>query len=235
MARCHFKSKNASVPRRVNGYRHHFRIFCVPRRFLVHLGITPDKESAEPRDGTGWRGARNMQPEQVFEILARENSDMLLAFLRSAVRDSSAVDDLFQETMLVAWRKLAEYDRARPFGAWLRGIAGNLALAHSRQTAGEVRLLDPESLEWLESRFAQLQRLRGDTLSEKLSALRECVAGLPDEYRQPLEMRYGHAQSLAEIGAALELAIETLKKRLTRAKLRLADCLERKLNELEWA
>ncbi len=176
-----------------------------------------------------------MQPEQVFEILARENSEMLLAFLRSAVRDPGAVDDLFQETMLIAWRKLADYDCARPFGAWLRGIAGNLALAHSRQTATAARPLDPESLEWLESRFAQLQRLRGDTLAEKLSALRDCVADLPHEYRQPVEMRYGQAQSLAEIGAALELATETLKKRLTRAKTRLADCLERKLNELEWA
>ena len=42
--------------------------------------------------------------KEVFEILMRENADMLLAFLRASVRDSHAVDEMFQETMVVAWR-----------------------------------------------------------------------------------------------------------------------------------
>jgi RNA polymerase sigma-70 factor (ECF subfamily) len=170
-----------------------------------------------------------MNPEQIFEILMRENADMLLAYLRSAVRDEHAVDDLFQETMLVAWRKLEQYDRERPFGAWLRGIAGNLALAHFRERARQDQPLDEASLEWLEARFAQVHKLGGDTLGEKLSALRDCVQALPDEYRQPVQLRYSESLSLSEIGDSLQLATETLKKRLTRAKLRLADCLERKL------
>lgn len=170
-----------------------------------------------------------MNPEQVFEILMRENADMLLAFLRSAVRDEHAVDDLFQETMLTAWRKLEEFDRGRPFGAWLRGIAGNLALAHYRQRARQDQSLDESSLEWLDSRFAQIHKLGGDTLGEKLVALRDCVQALPVEYRQPVQLRYAESLSLAEVGNSLQLAAETLKKRLARARLRLADCLERKL------
>jgi RNA polymerase sigma-70 factor len=170
-----------------------------------------------------------MNPEKVFEILMRENADMLLAFLRSAVRDEHAVDDLFQETMLTAWRKLEEFDRDRPFGAWLRGIAGNLALAHYRRETRKDRSLDEASLEWLDSRFAQVQKLAGDTLNEKLAALRDCVLDLPEEYRQPVQLRYAESLSLSEIGNSLQLAAETLKKRLTRARLRLADCLERKL------
>ncbi len=170
-----------------------------------------------------------MNPEQVFEILMRENADMLLAYLRSAVRDEHAVDDLFQETMLIAWRKLEQYDRQRPFGAWLRGIAANLALAHYRAQARQDQPLEETSLAWLESRFTQVHKMGGDTLGEKLSALRDCVQALPEEYRQPVELRYTESLSLSEIGDSLQLATETLKKRLTRAKLRLADCLERKL------
>ena len=44
---------------------------------------------------------------------------------RAGLDDPSAVDDLFQETMLIAWQKITAYDRLRPFGAWLRGIARN--------------------------------------------------------------------------------------------------------------
>jgi RNA polymerase sigma-70 factor (ECF subfamily) len=170
-----------------------------------------------------------MKPEQVFEILIRENAEMLLAYLRSIVRDKDAVDDLFQESMLVAWRKIEQYDRERPFGAWLRGIARNLALGHFRKRAGHDQPLDSKALEWLESRFAQVNGLGGDTLGEKLSALRDCVEALPEPYRQPVRMRYTDSLPLPEIGKSLQLTAEGLKKRLTRAKLRLAECLERKL------
>lgn len=170
-----------------------------------------------------------MNPEEIFEILIRENADMLLAYLRSAVRDEHAVDDLFQESMLVAWRKIEQYDRKRPFGAWLRGIAKNLVLAYYRERAWQVQPLDDASLDWLETRFAQVHTLSGDTLGEKLSVLRDCVQALPAEYRQPVQLRYAESLSLSEICNKLQLATETLKKRLTRAKMRLADCLERKL------
>ena len=170
-----------------------------------------------------------MDSKAVFEILMRENGDMLSAFLRSAVRDPHAVEDLFQETMLTAWRKLDAFDRDRPFGPWLRGIAAKLTLAYYRSHAAAAAPLDEATLEWLESRFAQLHQLRGDTLSEKLDALRDCVQDLPAEYRRPVELRYGQARTLDDVGETLQLAIETLKKRLTRAKSRLAECLERKL------
>ena len=54
---------------------------------------------------------------------------MLTVFLRSRVNDEAAVDDLFQETMLVAWKRLDDCDLSRPFGPWLRGIAHRLVMA----------------------------------------------------------------------------------------------------------
>ena len=38
--------------------------------------------------------------QKLFEILVRENSDMLAAYLRAAVRDAATADDIFQETLL---------------------------------------------------------------------------------------------------------------------------------------
>jgi RNA polymerase sigma-70 factor (ECF subfamily) len=170
-----------------------------------------------------------MKSEQVFEILMRENSSMLLAFLRAAIRDEHAVEDLFQETLLIAWRRLDEFDQDKPFGAWLRGIAGKLALSYYRSVARHGNPLDEETLVWMDAKFGQLQNLRGDTLEEKLAALKDCVGALSPMYREPVEMRYSQSRPLAEITLALRLATDTLKKRLTRAKLQLADCLEKKL------
>ena len=170
-----------------------------------------------------------MQAKRIFEILMRENADMLHAYLRSAVRDSNVADDLFQETMLVAWKRLEDFDQQRSLGPWLRGIASKLVLAHYRKSSTAEQTLDLPALNWLESRFAQLQQQPGDSFAEKLVAVRECVESLPQSYRDPIQMRYQQELSLSEIGKKLSLAIEALKKRLTRGKQQVSKCLDRKM------
>ena len=52
------------------------------------------------------------------------------------------LDDIFQEVLVVAWRRLPEYDRKRSFGPWLRGIARNLVMEHHRKGAAALASLD---------------------------------------------------------------------------------------------
>jgi len=154
---------------------------------------------------------------------------MLLAFLRASVRDPHAVDDIFQETMIVAWRRLGQFDSERSFGKWLRGIAGKLVLAHFRKSGKNELRLDETTLAWMESRFAKIQLFNGDSLSEKLVLLRECVDALPPDNRATIEARYLNQQSLNEMVADFDVGLQTIKKRLYRAKLQLGLCLEQKL------
>src|SRR5207244_4127634 len=103
---------------------------------------------------------------EVFEILVREHTDMLTAFLRTLLGRDPAVDDLFQETMLVAWRRLKDYDRSRPFAPWLRGIAQVLVLEHARKAGAarsRVMTTDPHILAEIDRRFDILARSHGDT------------------------------------------------------------------------
>ena len=173
-----------------------------------------------------------MDAKTLFQILIRENTDMLVAYLRAGVRDPHTVDDLYQETVLVAWRKLDSYDRDKPIGPWLRGIAGRLMLAHYRKTNKTAQPLDEATLDWLNDRFAAVHSMPGDTLHDKLAALRDCIDALPETYQRPIMMCFLEERGLGEIQSALNLAKETLKKRLSRGKARLADCLERKLGLL---
>lgn len=174
-----------------------------------------------------------MDSKSLFEILIRENTEMLLAFLRSSVRDGHAVDDLYQETFLAAWKRLSDYDRKRPFGPWLRGIAQNVVLAHYRNTARADTPLDCEAIQWLDRRFEAIQKKPGDTFQEKLTALHGCVEELPEPYREPVTLRYLEQHSVEQVSSSLRVTREALKKRFARAKSRLADCLERKLNVME--
>lgn len=170
-----------------------------------------------------------MSPKGLFEILVREHAEMLTVYLRCVVRDPVAVDDLFQETMLTAWKTLDRFDRSRPFGPWLRGIAGKLVLAHRRRMAKNFLLCDEQVLEHLETRHAALGRMPGDTLEDKLDGLRKCLETLPPRYREAVHLRY--TEGLQGSGLAERLAIsgEALKKRLQRGRARLLDCLQRKM------
>lgn len=170
-----------------------------------------------------------MDAKDLFEILVRENADMLSAYLRAAVSDTSTVDDLFQETMLTAWRRLPDYDKKRPFAPWLRGIAARVILAHYRKSTQAMQKCDEATLDYLSSRFQQIHQLPGDSFHEKLDALRDCIESLPPTYREPVELRYREELQSGEVAKRLGLAAEALKKRLTRAKARLWGCIERKL------
>lgn len=150
---------------------------------------------------------------------------MLLAFLRATVHDRHAVDDLFQETMVTAWKRFDDYDLERPFAAWLRGIARRMVLAHLRRRAdGPVYSSEP-LLDLLESRMTRLDRIEADTWQEKVRAVTRCLEKLPAPMREAIDSHYREALSTAEIAARAETTAEAVKKRLQRGRALLARCL----------
>ncbi|MDI1290211.1 MAG: sigma-70 family RNA polymerase sigma factor [bacterium] len=161
----------------------------------------------------------------VFEILARAHADMLIAYLRSIVRDQSGVDDLFQETMIVAWRRLGEFDRSRPFGPWLRGIASNLAMASFRKGKSRPLCVDPEVLAAISDRYGRLERTAGDSFRSHLTSLADCMSRLPGAMREAVELAYGRGMLLKHITESRGEMEETVKKRVQRARQALAACL----------
>lgn len=164
--------------------------------------------------------------KQVFEILVREHADMLTAFLRSLLLRTSSVDDVFQETMLVAWRRLDDYDRSRPFGPWLRGIAANLVLEHRRKNARAALACDPGVLEGLDRRFESLARAPGDSFRDRVERLRICMGRLPERLREVVELVYSRGLLLREVAESLGAEEEAVKKRVQRARLALEQCLQ---------
>lgn len=169
-----------------------------------------------------------MRSTDVFEILVREHAGSLSVFLRSAVADPGLADDLFQETVLAAWQGLERYDRTRPFGAWLRGIAAR-KVAESRRRRGRAVLVDAATLEALEERCRALDAAPGDSLDERLELLRRCIASLSSDDRESLAARYEDELRGAPLAARLGASLESARKRVQRARARLGACLEGRL------
>ncbi len=169
-----------------------------------------------------------MDARDLFEILVREHSPMLNTYLRAALRDPSAIDDIFQETFLTAWRRIDSFDRTRPFGPWLRGIARNLLLAHYRTRARAHAPVDAELLLQIEARLGPIERSPGDSWDARLEGLRGCVAGLGPQAGKAIHLHYWQRLDLKQVAQELDVSWEAAKKRLQRARSALLDCMRRK-------
>ena len=165
--------------------------------------------------------------ERIFEVLLRQNARPLTAFIRSIVSSTSMVDDVFQETTMVAWRRFDDFDPSRPFGPWLRGIAARTAMAAYRK-AGRERPIGDDLLAAIEDRIVGLEHLEFEDPEAWARELEDCVRRLPENYRDCIECEARGVGSMKEIASAVDLGIEVVKKRLQRGRRHLADCLRRK-------
>ena len=153
---------------------------------------------------------------------------MLLTYSRAVAASSSAVDDIFQETLLTAWNKFEQFDQSRDFGAWLRGIARNHALEHYRKSKRDSLMANDEVLDYLDQQFAAIDWQAKEAWQDRIDALRQCIAALPDNYQSVVQLRYMEEQKTAMVEQQLALGKEVVKKRLQRAKRQLFECLQSK-------
>ena len=161
----------------------------------------------------------------VFEVLVHDHADMLECYLRAVLPRGSSIDDLFQETMMVAWRRLADYDRSRPFAAWLRGIARTLVMEHARKGMRRPVTMDPVVLAAIDERFDMLAQAPGDSFGERAGRLVQCLAKLPQAMREAIDAVYARGLSLAVAAQVLNDNPEALKKRVQRGRRLLAVCM----------
>ncbi len=166
--------------------------------------------------------------KNIFAALVHEHADMLLAYIRATVHDPGSVDDIFQETMLVAWRRFDDYDPARPLAGWLRGIARKLILAHFSRLKKRPVYCHDTVLQALDARLEHIDRQKGDTWTDKIAALDICLEHLPPVLHQCIDLFYREQKKTEEIAENVKATRESVKKRLQRARALLADCLRRK-------
>ncbi len=169
-----------------------------------------------------------MRAEGLFDILIRQHADMLSAFIHSVAFDRTAVDDIFQETIITAWERIDDFDTTRPFGPWLRGIARNHILSAARKNRRYRSKLDDLLQQRIDEQFDRVDRNAGDTFAERMTELRNCMAALGDDAREAVDLVYLRGIDSSAAAKSLGTNEEAFRKRLYRARVSLAQCLRPK-------
>ncbi len=150
-----------------------------------------------------------------FQALAGRYYRPVAAFLLRRINQSDVVEDLVQETFLEAFRALREGRRPEHFTSWLFGIAHNRAGRWLRKR--RPVLFDPADPPATPAVLPELAaRAEQEELEQRLAALDDELAGLPDELRQLLEMKHRRGLTCEQMARELGRPTGTIKSLLSR-------------------
>lgn len=162
---------------------------------------------------------------ELFVQQLTENQNRLYGYVYSLIGDHGRTEDVLQETNLVLWRKIAEFDQARPFLPWAFGIVRFQVLAQLRDNKRDRLLLDSNLGELLSEEAAR----QSEQIDDIREALRPCMALLTPANREMIEERYFRAASIANIAEALDRSVPSIKVALLRIRRQLADCVHKRM------
>ncbi len=147
------------------------------------------------------------------------------AFIGSLVRDRHAGDDLLQEVALVLWQKFGEYDPARSFGAWARGIAANKIMQSFAKSRKIPLPLAPDAIQAVLEACDESE----PAATAESAALKTCLEKLPEPSRALVGLRYQQALPLKDIAARVAGTLDAVHKALARIRVALRKCIEAQL------
>ncbi|MGH2754971.1 MAG: sigma-70 family RNA polymerase sigma factor [Actinomycetota bacterium] len=144
------------------------------------------------------------------EAFCRTFRPRLMRLLKNRVGDDGLAEDLAQEALLKALRGLDGFDPRRPLWPWLRTIALNLAIDHTRKGEPEVPCRN-------------IYRSSEDPLerTDESLLLDQALRTLPGRHRAALSLRYLNDWKPTEAAQFLGMSRPAFDQLLSRAKRRL--------------
>ena len=178
---------------------------------------------ADPPPDRLAEGLRRGDPDALGEI-HRAYGGPVLAYLRGALRDPAAAEDVHQEVFLEVWRRGPSFDPARgSLGGWVMLIARSRAIDHLRRRIPEP--VDPAGPGGAAMRHAEDPAASPDTLIERWR-MAVLLARLPDAEARMLRMRFHEGLSQAEIAERTGIPLGTVKTYMVRGLRRLRGMIE---------
>ena len=186
-----------------------------------------------PCVGNSWRMADDGHQDLWARALIEQNQRWLTAYFLASTGDRNAADDLVQEVFHQALTSQHHYDRDKPFGAWLRGIARHLLFRHYRNAKRRMIPLGDKVVERLEAVAAEAEhrQIDPDWQPARLSALKDCLGELTERVRAMLTLKYQEELASKDIADRFRMKTNAVDMAMSRARRVLEDCVSRKLGQ----
>jgi RNA polymerase sigma-70 factor, ECF subfamily len=160
-----------------------------------------------------------------LDLLLRRHYDRIHAVCRRIAGSTRDADDAAQEALIRIVRAIDRFDGRSSFATWTYRIATNTALDELRKRSRRPRLqaVGDDDQPFHEHADDLAQR-EVEAAPDKM-AIDAALADLPEEFRVPVVMRDVGDLDYAEIAAALDIPVGTVKSRIARGRKMLVDLL----------
>jgi RNA polymerase sigma-70 factor (ECF subfamily) len=163
--------------------------------------------------------------------LMERHGEKLFHYLIRCLQDEEEAADLAQETFVRVYQHRARFDSGQKFSTWLYTIASNLVRDRYRWRARHPQVslsaTHEETGTELGARLAHPGASPRESLetTERVAAIQNAVAGLPEELRAPLILAEYEDKPQAEIAQTLSCSVKAVETRIYRARKQLRTAL----------
>jgi RNA polymerase sigma-70 factor, ECF subfamily len=154
--------------------------------------------------------------DQAFAELVNRHQSKLRNLLRRLSNDSALADDLAQQAFLEAWRSIKNLRSSGAFGAWLKRVAINTWLKHSRS-------MDP--LNAVEDKPDMSAIAERSSIDEEID-LDRALAILSKSERLCIVLSYHQGMSHGSIAEFTGMPLGTVKSHINRGVQQLRELLK---------
>ena len=164
------------------------------------------------------------QAEYVAKIT--ESQRRIYAYIISIAPPGMSVDDVLQETNIVLWKKIDEFEPGSNFIAWAFSIARFQVMAAVKKYKRQSWLtFDQDILDSLTRDFQDQM----DNFETRHSHLRECLQELGPKETEIIQHRYYSEGNLEDYSKKIKASVTSLKQSLFRIRAALKKCIRNKL------
>lgn len=155
-----------------------------------------------------------------FSQIVESHHLKVRSYITKRCSNDADAEDITQEIFIAAYKNLSQYDAAKPFSAWLFGIARNKSNEHFRKIKRMPIAVDIDEF----SEFSHTDS--PDTLvsldERSKSFWQEAKRVLSEEQFTAVWLKYQSDLSVIEISEALKITESNAKIQLFRARKKLA-------------
>jgi RNA polymerase sigma-70 factor, ECF subfamily len=173
--------------------------------------------------------AESAPPEryEAFVRLLVESEGLMKNFLRGLLPNWDDVDEVAQQTSLIAWRKFTDFNQGTNFPGWLLTIARFEALKYRRNLARSPLIFSDEVWELLADQAAETV----EHSNPWKEALQSCLAKLDPSERELLLKAHSQGAKMNELARQLGRSEQAFYKTIQRLRSSLQTCIQQQLRQ----
>ena len=192
----------------------------------MNVDLTPP-EADKPLDTDAMLVERTVAGDQkAYELLVIKYQRRIQRLIGRMVRDVDLVEDIAQETLIRAYRALAQFRGDAQFYTWLYRIAVNTAKKALMElkrdptvSENSFKSADDDETSPLENELTSSETPEALLASKEIAMMvNAAMEALPEELRQAITLREIDGLSYEEIAEAMSSPIGTVRSRIFRAR-----------------